>query len=271
MPTTLAAAGVKTLAGPGSAVSKAVDQLPHLPTNLSDAERALSAAAGAGLMLLPTRGLAGLLAKFAGGTLLFRAATGHCAGYQMLGLSGTQGDRWGSDKAIGGPERPGQLAGVHPVGYTATTSVPAGAGVRVEEAVTVSRPPAEVYAFWRNYANLPKFQGQIESVTDLGEGRSHWVMKGPLGVRLEWDADLVNDEPGRLIAWRSVPGGDLGTAGAVHFDPAPGGGTAVKLNVKFDPPAGKLSVAAAKLIGMDPATQTRRDLARLKELLEGGR
>jgi uncharacterized membrane protein len=266
MPTTLAAAGLKTVAGRDSAVGRAVDALPAVPTNLNDMERAVSAAVGAGLLCLPAGGLGGLLAKFAGGALLFRGATGHCMGYQMLGLSSSE--QTGSD--VGGPERPGALAGRHPVGYRATTSIPHDAGVRVEQSVTINRPPHEVYAFWRNYANLPKFQGMVERVDDLGGGRSHWVGRGPLGLTLEWDAELVNDEPGRLIAWRSVPGSELGTAGSVHFTPA-GAGTEVRVNVKFDPPGGKLATAVAKLIGQDPNTQTRDDLHKLKQLLETGR
>lgn len=271
MPTTLAAAGLKTLAGHDSAVARAVDRLPAMPTNINDMERVVSAAVGASLLAAPVRGLPGLLAKFAGGALLLRAATGHCMGYQMLGLSSCE--RRGSDyRRFGRPERPGELAGAHPVGYTATTSVPAGAGVRVEETVVVNgRSPQEVYAFWRNYSNLPKFQGMVERVDDRGGGRSHWVAKTPLGLALEWDAELVNDEPGKLIAWRSVPGGDLGTAGSVHFDPAGGGGTRVHLNVKFDPPGGKLAHAVAKLLDQDPASQSRRDLQTLKQLLEGNR
>ncbi len=251
MPTTVAAAGIKSLAGPGSAVSRAVDHLPAVPTNLNDMERVVSAALGAGLMVLPTSGLGSLVAKFAGGALLFRGATGHCMGYQMLGLS--------SAEAKGG------------TGEKAVTSVPHDAGVRVEQACTVSKPPREVYAFWREYTNLPKFQGMVERVDDLGGGKSHWVARGPLGVRLEWDAELIQDEPGRLIAWRSLPGADLDTAGSVHFAEAPGGrGTEVRVNVKFAPPGGKLGVALAKLIGESPETQVRGDLHKLKQLLEAG-
>jgi uncharacterized membrane protein len=266
MPATLATVGVKTIAGPDSAVARTVDKLPAVPTNLNDMERVVSAALGASLMALPVRGLPGLLAKFAGGALLFRGATGHCMGYQMLGLSSAE--HAGSDG--GRPERPGAMPGSHPVGYEATTSIPHGSGVRVEESVTIRKSPHEVYSFWRNYANLPKFMGMVERVDDKGGGKSHWVGRGPLGVALTWDAETVQDEPGRLIAWRSVPGSDLGTAGSVHFDPVPGGCT-VRVNVKFDPPGGKLANAVGKLIGQDPATQTRADLQTLKQLLEGGR
>jgi uncharacterized membrane protein len=251
MPTTLAAAGLKTLAGHDSAVARAVDRLPAMPTNLNDVERVVSAAVGVGLLAAPVRGLPGLLAKFAGGALLLRGATGHCMGYQMLGLSSCE--RRGDNRT------------------RAEISVPHDAGVRVEETVVVGRrTPDEVYRFWRDYANLPKFQGMVTEVRDLGGGRSHWVGTAPGGLTLEWDAELIGDEPGRLISWRSLPGGDLGTAGSVHFDGVPGG-TRVHVNVKFDPPGGKLAHAVAKLLGQDPATQTRRDLQTLKQLLEGGR
>lgn len=270
MPTTLAAAGVKSLAGPGSTVARAIDKLPAVPTNLSDTERAVSAAVGAGLVaLVPARGLAGLLAKFAGGALLFRGATGHCMGYQMLGLN-SHAEQWGDDKQTG-PEVPGQLAGAHRLGYKATTSVPAGAGLKVEQACTVNKSPAEVYRFWRDYRNLPKFMGQIEEVRDLGDGKSHWVARAPLGVTLGWDAELVNDEADRLIAWRSVPGSEVGTAGSVHFTPAPGGrGTEVRVSMKMDPPGGKLAGLVSRLLLQDPQVQTRRDLDKLKQLLEAG-
>ncbi len=250
MPTTLAAAGLKSLAGPGSTVARAVDQLPAMPTNISDLERGVSAAAGVGLLVVPVGGLVGLASKLAGAALLLRGATGHCMGYQLLGVS-SQGTNGTGEKAV--------------------TSVPHDSGVRVEQACTVNRSPAEVYAFWRDYANLPKFQGMVESVTDLGGDKSHWVAKGPLGVTLEWDAELVNDQAGQVIAWKSLPGGDLGTAGSVHFTAAPGGrGTEVRVNVKFDAPGGKLGTAVATLMGQDPHTQTRADLHKLKQLLEAG-
>lgn len=148
-------------------------------------------------------------------------------------------------------------------------SVPAGAGVRVEEAITIDRPAMDIYHFWRDYANLPRFMGDIESVTGSGS-HSHWVAKEPLGVSLEWDAEIHNDVPGELIAWRST-GGQVETAGSVHFAPAPGGrGTEVRVNQKFNPPGGRLAVAAARLLGHDPASLTRANLRRLKALMEAG-
>ena len=112
----------------------------------------------------------------------------------------------------------------------------------------------------------------IESVTDLGGGRSHWVAKGPMGLTLEWDAELHNDMPGEMLAWRSLDGSQIDTAGSVHFDEAPGGGAAlVRVNQKINPPGGKLAVAAAKLFGVDPAARLRDDLLRFKQLVESGR
>ncbi len=111
----------------------------------------------------------------------------------------------------------------------------------------------------------------VESVTDQGNGRSHWVIKGPFGSFLKYDAQIHNEVPGELIAWRSIGEGDLDTAGSVHFDAAPGDrGTVVRVNQKFDPPGGKLGIAVARLLGADPSSQTRENLRRLKQILEAG-
>jgi uncharacterized membrane protein len=149
--------------------------------------------------------------------------------------------------------------------------VPAHAGVRVEESITINALPNTLYRFWHDYDNLALFMSSIESVTDLGGGRSHWVAVGPMGVKVEWDAELHNDIPGELIAWRSLPGSQLETAGSVHFDRSnDGGGTTVRVNQKINPPGVKLGVAAAKLIGEDPSARLRDDLLRFKQLVESG-
>jgi len=219
------------------------------PVNVGQAERLASQVGGGVLMAagLLRGGWKGLVAAGLGGALLYRGATGHCSLYQALGASTADDERGPAD------------------------SVPAQAGVRVEEAVTIDRPAEELFRFWRDDANKTKFMGDIESVTPLGDDRSRWVMRAPLGVKLQWDAEVYNETPNEMIAWRSLEGGDIDTAGSVHFTAAPGGrGTEVRLNQKFNPPGGKLGVAVAKLMGHDPASVTRENLRRLKQIMETG-
>jgi uncharacterized membrane protein len=111
----------------------------------------------------------------------------------------------------------------------------------------------------------------IESVTSVDGVRSHWKMKGPMGVELEWDAEIFNDEPGHLIAWRSLPGSEIATAGSVKFTTvAQGKATEVRINEKFDPPGGQLGLALAKVLGSDPDELIRETLRAFKQLMEAG-
>jgi len=142
--------------------------------------------------------------------------------------------------------------------------------VRVRKAITVNRSPEEVYRFWRDFRNLSRFMKNVESVEPSGDGRSHWKAKGPAGTTIEWDAEIVNDEPARLLSWRSV-GGSVDNAGAVRFERGPGGrGTVVRVDMQYRPPAGAAGAAVAKLFGRDPAAQVLEDLRRVKALLETG-
>jgi uncharacterized membrane protein len=141
-------------------------------------------------------------------------------------------------------------------------------GVVVHEGVTIDRPASELYRFWRTLENLPRAMSHLESVTDLGGGRSHWVALAHGVGRFEWDAEIINDEPGKLIGWRSLPGSDVTSAGSVNFDEMGDRGTRVTVRLQYDPPAGKLGALVAKIIGEDPAQQIREDLRKLKQLLE---
>jgi uncharacterized membrane protein len=144
-------------------------------------------------------------------------------------------------------------------------------GVLVETAVTIDRPVHEVYTFWRRLENLPRFMRHLESVTDQGGGRSHWVAHAPLGSRVEWDAEIINEEPDHLIAWRSCEDADVVSAGSVTFRPVPGGrGTEVRVRLQYEPPAGKAGSWLAWLTGEEPSVQIPEDLGRLKQLLETG-
>src|ERR1041385_7925947 len=143
--------------------------------------------------------------------------------------------------------------------------------VHVETAITINKTPEELYSFWRELTNLPLFMRNIESVNDLGAGKSHWVAKGIGGGRVEWDAEIYNDVPNEIIAWRSLENADVINAGSVNFKKAPAGrGTYVSVAVNYNPPAGKLGATIAQLFGAEPKQMIHEDLRRLKQYLEAG-
>jgi uncharacterized membrane protein len=147
-----------------------------------------------------------------------------------------------------------------------------GRGLHVERTVTVQSSPDEVYGAWRDLESLSRLlPGYLVSVTPAGGGRTRWVVTGPGGLRASWEAELTADEPGRLIAWRSVPGGSVDIGGSVRFEPAPGErGTEVKVILTYAPPGGKLGAAAAALGGSGGDRLVREALRRFKQLLETG-
>ncbi|HYD78913.1 MAG TPA: SRPBCC family protein [Paucimonas sp.] len=141
----------------------------------------------------------------------------------------------------------------------------------IDKALTIHRTPEECYRFWRDFENFPRFMRHLESVVVLSDTRSHWIAKGPAGVRAEWDAEIVADEPDKLLAWSSVEGSDVDHAGIVRFEVAPGGrGTIVQVELQYSPPGGTAGALAAKLFGADPERQLDDDLRRFKQLLETG-
>jgi uncharacterized membrane protein len=147
----------------------------------------------------------------------------------------------------------------------------ANTGIHAKGTCVVNRGPHEVYAFWRDFRNLSRFMKHLESVEEFGDGRSHWIAKGPAGMTVEWDAVIVADEPGSVITWRSLENSDVDHAGAVRFQEAPGGrGTIVKVNFQYNPPVGVLGAAVAKLFGEEPEQQLDDDLRRFKQVLEVG-
>ncbi len=141
-------------------------------------------------------------------------------------------------------------------------------GVHVTESIVVRAPREKVYAFWRSLSNLPRFMTHLERVDVTSDTHSHWVTAGPAGMRMEWDAALINDQPPDLIAWRSLPGAEVANAGSVHFHDAPDGGTEIRVRLQYDPPAGKLGAWVSALLGEDPAQQIRDDLQRLQQLFD---
>jgi uncharacterized membrane protein len=215
--------------------------------NVGQTERLLSALGGGALALygLKHGGIGGAALAAAGGGLIYRGATGHCDVYTALGIN--RAER--SSHASLGP----------------------GEGVRVEKSVTIDKPRSEVYTFWRVVENLPRFMENVESVTATGPLRSHWVVKGPAGTRVEWDAEIITDEKNEIIGWRSLEGSEVDTAGSVHFaDALHGRGTEVRVTLRYNPPAGKLGAAVAALLGEDPEKQVEEDLRRFKRVIESG-
>lgn len=217
--------------------------------NVGQTERMISMAAGAGLTLYGfARGhFSGLLSAIAGGSLIYRGLSGHCHGYEMMGVS---------------------TADQH---QNPMRAMPAGAGVKVERSITIHRSADDLYAFWRNLENLPRFMSHLKTVSVLDNRRSMWVAQAPLGMSVEWTAEIITDKEGEVISWRSLEGSTVDNAGSVRFAPsASGQGTEVTVSLKYNPPAGKIGIAVAKLLGEEPSTQIADDLLRFKHIMEAG-
>jgi uncharacterized membrane protein len=143
--------------------------------------------------------------------------------------------------------------------------------VRVKASTTVRRSPDELYAFWQDFTNLPRFMAHLDAVEAQPDGRSHWRATGPAGMKVDWDAEVVADRPGQLIAWRTLPGAEVVHSGVVGFVPAPGDrGTEVHVDIEYAPPAGKAGAIIGKLFGEEPELQVRDDLRRFKQVMETG-
>ena len=144
----------------------------------------------------------------------------------------------------------------------------------IEVNVNVLRPAQELYSFWRSFENLPRFMRHLESVRDLGNGRSHWIAKTPLGSRVEWDAEIVDDRQGQFLSWRSLPGSQVHNTGSVLFEPLPNDrGTLVRAMFDLAPPdgaAGRLAGIATRALGPITRQQVHEDLRRFKNLMEAG-
>ncbi len=143
--------------------------------------------------------------------------------------------------------------------------------IDVTEAITVNRSPEEVYRFWRNFENLPRFMEHLESVNSIDNLRSRWKAKAPAGTTVEWVAEIIDDQANRIIAWRSLPDADVPNSGMVRFALAPGNrGTEITVELHYEPPGGAIGAAIAKLFGQEPSQQVKSDLHRLKQVLETG-
>ncbi len=145
--------------------------------------------------------------------------------------------------------------------------------IQVEKTVTINRPASELYNYWRNFTNLPNFMKHLKSVTNLDQTgqRSHWVANAPLNLNVEWDAQIVKDEPEHLIAWSALENADIDNSGFVRFQPATANrGTEVKVVLEYQPPGGVLTNIIAKLFGESPQEQIGDELNRFKQLMETG-
>ena len=144
-------------------------------------------------------------------------------------------------------------------------------GILTKRSVTVNRPVEEVYAFWRNLENLPRFMRHLESVRVLDGRRSHWVAKAPAGKTVEWDAEIVNERENELLSWRATEDADVHNEGTVRFSQAPGGrGTEVRIALRYEPPGGVLGSKLAMLWREEPGQQVQDDLRRFKQVMELG-
>jgi uncharacterized membrane protein len=222
-----------------------VDELPEdLTTNVPKWERIGSIALGAGLILfgISRRSLWGGLAGLGGAALVARGATGRCPVYQSLGVNSSD--------------------------LQAERHVRGQKGIRVTQTINVQREPAEVFRYWRKLENLARFMEHVESVEEIDSERSHWVVRGPLGQHLHWDARIVNESEDEMIGWESLPGAEVNHAGSVWFEPDGRGGASLKVILQYYPPAGSVGAATAHLLGESPDQQLAEDLRRFKEIME---
>ena len=230
------------------------EQVKHWQPNLTSSranidagERIGSTAIGAALITygIKRRDWLGALSAIGGAMLVYRGATGHCQVYQALGVNRRATED--TKEALGG-----------------------SGGVNVCEAVTIQRSASELYREWRNLESLPDRMKHLQAVRELSDGTSHWEATGPAGKTFEWDAEILQDIPGKLLSWRSLPGSDVISAGSVNFDDAGAHGTRVTVRLQYDPPGGKLGAYVAWLMRQEPSQQIREDLRAWKQRIETG-
>ncbi|HEY9634094.1 MAG TPA: SRPBCC family protein [Coleofasciculaceae cyanobacterium] len=213
-------------------------QKPSESSNVSDAERWTTLISGGALVLfgLKQGSLRGALTALAGGGLVYRSVTAQNS------IQDTIQETLGMNQSI-----------------------------KVEKSATINKSPEELYRFWRNFENLPHFMKHLKHVSVINDKRSHWIATAPMGGSVEWDAEIINEQENRLIAWASVEGADVDNSGFVRFQPAPAGrGTEVKVVIEYNPPGGAVTANIAKLFGEEPKQQIGDDLRRFKMLMEAG-
>jgi uncharacterized membrane protein len=219
------------------------DLSKRLSRNISEHERTISIFAGITLAGLGVarRSWSGALALIAGAALIHRGVTGRCSVYRALGI----------------PFRAQDQAGV-----------PGNRGHKIVRVITVARPRAEVFSFWRKLDNLPQFMPHLEKVELLDHFRSRWVVRTVTGATVEWQAEIINERENEMLAWQSLPGAQVPNAGSVRFEDAAPSGTRVKVALEYDPPAGVIGDAVAAIFGGSPEWQLEKDLQHWKEIME---
>lgn len=231
--------------------AKTIDaHIGETSVNIGSGERWATAIAGGTLATygLLRRSPLSLALAAVGAYLVVRGATGYCPTYAATGVN-----KAGNDTQDAVRKRLGDV------------------GIKVTHAVTIMKPAADLYRYWRDFTNLPRIMDHLESVTVQDDINSHWIAKAPLNSTVAWDAEIINDVPNEVIAWRSLPGADVDNAGAVTFKPGPiGRGTEVRVSLSYAPPAGKPGAVVAKLLGEEPTKQLDDDLRHFKNLMEAG-
>jgi len=224
-------------------------------TNVGSTERVASAIAGAGLIAygLKRADTTGILLSVLGGGLALRGATGHCQVYDAMDIDTNQ-EHSSTNFRTAGKKSSGLFS----------------SKIHVKKSVTINKSPAELYQFWRNFENLPKFMSHLESVSNSEGNRSHWVAKAPFGTTVEWDAEITSERENERIGWNSLEGASVPNSGVVEFRPTSTRGTEVRVVLTYEPPAGKLGAMVAKLFGEEPSQQVYGDLCRFKSIFESG-
>lgn len=218
-----------------------------LEKNIGEVERVLSIAAGIGLGLagLARGGGKGFMLATLGAGCAWRGFTGHCQGYKFLGINNAE--------------------------RNPATAVPAKQGIRVDKTLLIARPAPDLYRFWRRLENLPQVMRHLKNVRSIDSQHSRWVAEGAFGNDLQWDAELINEREDEMLAWASLPGGDLETAGSVHFRPLENEqGTEVVISLKYNPPAGQMGAHLANILGEGIEAKLDEDLATFKDVMETG-
>ena len=210
--------------------------------NVGITERVASLATGIGLLsyILVRRSKMSLPLGLEASYMLYRGATGHCVFYRMLEINRSENGR---------------------------------GGIKVQQTVTINRPREQLFRIWRNMENLPRFMKHLKSVKvdQTDSGKSHWVTAGPFGRDIEWDAEIIEERENEYLAWSSLPGSIVESHGSVLFSDAPGErGTILQVSMEYQPLAGSLGAAFARLFGEEPGQQTRDDLRHFKQIMETG-
>jgi len=204
------------------------------------------------------------MAAVAGITVLDLLCTQELSSQQNGQQNGQQNDQRFNNQQVGNQQSGRSLGGM-------VSSVLPTREISVKKSLTVNRSPEELYQFWHNFENLPRFMSHLESVQVRGDRQSHWKAKAPAGTTVEWDAEIVDDRPNELIAWRSLENADVHNAGSVRFEPTTGDrGTKVTVELQYDPPGGVIGATLAKLFGEEPSQQVQDDLRMFKQVIETG-